>query len=329
MYWYEIPGRDEEWKKDQLEAIGFDINTWNQEYDIMFLEEGTSAFNLKLIEEMKKRCCQPEYSFDDGDYKIWEEPKPDHIYTIGVDVSEGVGQDYSVAQVLDITDPLNIVHSASFASNRLSPYVFAEKLNQIARSWGRPFLCIERNKEGGQVVDALWEVHKYDNIIHYTMDNDKRNAYQNLGIFCHTNSKYTGITNMQYYVGTIKAFKSFDLNTVKEFETFVRKDTASNRSWGAKKGHNDDRIMALIWGLIVLEKKIAERYFDILEYDDTGRPVKISDPNQDLANKSFYDKEGFDQYSSVGGMPLPVFYQRGSVFGSEMETVQAGGWRIL
>jgi hypothetical protein len=210
-----------------------------------------------------------------------------------VDVAEGVGQDYTVAVVLDITDPDDIEMCAIFATNKIQPWIFAEKLNQIARSWGRPFLCIESNKEGSQVLDALINVHGYDNIVTYNMKNDKRQAYQKPGIFSHQNSKYTGIQNMKHFLENKQCVSIYDIATVREFETFIRK---VNRTWGAKKGFNDDRVMALVWALIILEKFLAEEYLDVLEYDESGKPSKISDPNQALANMSLKGCSKFQKY---------------------------------
>ena len=331
IFWHQIPGRDEAWKKEQLEAIAYDMSMWNQEFDLHFLEDGTSALNGAILEALKNMCRVPDFTYDFGDYQIWTEPKPDRIYSIGVDAAEGVGQDYSVAQILDITDPKDIRHCATFATNRLQPYVFAEKLNQIARAWGRPFLCIESNKEGSQVIDALWEVHKYDNIITYTMKNDKRSAYQKMGIFCHSNSKYTGITNMKYFVEHLQAVKIYDINTVKEFETFVRKE---NKTWAAKKGYHDDRIMSFIWALVLLEKEIAEKYLDILEYDETGKPCRIADPNQELANMSFYNQDNVaTNYTKSGGAPLPMFFQKGNAMFNykeyDMKNYADNGWAFV
>ena len=329
MYWHEIPGRDEKWKNKQLDLIGYDMDMWNQEFEIQFLEDGSSAVNLDVIERLKKMCRAPDHTMENGTYKIWHSPEPNRIYSIGVDVAEGVGQDWSVAQILDITDPLNIIHCAQYATNTEQPYVYAEKLNQIARSWGRPFLCIERNKEGGQVVDALYNVHKYDNIIHYTMKNDKRGVYQNLGIFCHQNSKYTGIMNMKYFVEHLESVKIFDYLTLNEFESFVRKE---NKTWSARKGCKDDRVMSIIWALVILEKDIAEQYFNVLEYDDAGKPIRIVDPNQDFANTCFYDPDSYSAYAKTGGGPLPTIFHRGGESVSQqnfdMEKYSIAGWSI-
>lgn len=283
IHYSDVPGRDEKWIKKAKAAINFDEETWKQEYEIEFLENGTAALNQSVIERLKSMVCPAEFSHEDGDYYVWRPYEPGRIISIGVDVAEGVGQDYTVATVLDITDPTDIQHCATYASNKIQPWVFAEKLNQIARSWGRPFLCIERNKEGATIIDALMNIHNYDNIVNYNMQNDKRGVYQNPGIFCHQNSKYNGIQNMKYFIETAQAVSIYDRLAISEFESFVRKE---NKTWSARKGFNDDRVMSIIWALIILKKDIAERYLDIHEFDEVGFPLRISDPNQFMADNN-------------------------------------------
>lgn len=297
IHYSEVPGRDADWVRENMASINHDMDTWRQEFEIEFLENGTAAINQGIIERLKEMCTPAELSFDGGTYMIWTPPTPGRIISIGVDVAEGVGQDYTVAEIMDITDPQDIRHCATFSSNKIIPWEFAEKLNQIARSWGNPFLCIERNKEGATVIDALINVHNYTNIVNYNMNNDKRGVYQSPGIFCHVNSKYSGIQNMKYYIERKQAVSIYDIATVREFETFVRKE---NKTWAAKKGHHDDRIMAIVWALVILKKDIAERYLEVLEYDEAGSPIKIIDPNQYMVNLAL--ESGLEEAKPVRDM---------------------------
>lgn len=330
IYWHQIPGRDLAWKEEVLKMINYDINLWNQEYDIHFLENGISTINADLLARLSAKTKKPLLVFDDGDYKIWEEYQDGHIYVFGVDVSSGVGQDYTVCQILDITDLTNIVQVAQYNSNTIQPFVFAEKLNQIARAWGRPFLCVESNKEGNQVLDAIMNIHNYDNIVYYNMENDKRGYYQKPGIYCHSDSKFVGISNMKYWVEHMEALTIYDLATLKEFETFVRKP---NKTWSATAGAKDDKIMALIWALVILETKIAERYFNIIESDDIGKPLRIEDPNADLASDAFKNANKNISYAKSGGQPMPVFFTKGSYMSNhkdlEMSNMFGSGFRIV
>ncbi len=310
MYWYEIPGRTEEWKRKQLLSINHDMDKWNQEYELHFLSSGQMALNVELIKRLKAACEKPKFSFDSNDYSIWEEPRPDRIISIGVDVSEGIGQDYSISQIVDITDPTDIKHCGIFASNIIKPYEYAEKLNQIARSWGRPFLCIERNGPGGQVIDALLNVHGYDNIVSVSKVDDAAGRYKDqIGIVCHQNNKLAGNTNMRFYLETLESVGIKDIKTLEEFETYVRK--TNGRTWGAMKGKNDDRVMALIWALFILEKTVAAKYLNIEEYDETGQVLAISDPNQDIVNYNLSLDGGPRKaaYARSGNTPPPPIFQ--------------------
>lgn len=334
IHYSDVPGRDEAWVKENLAAINYDMDAWKQEFEIEFLENGTASLNQAIIDKLKDMCIPAELSFDDGAYYIWNNPRPGRIYSIGVDISEGVGQDYTVAQIIDITDPADIQHCATYANNKIQPWVFAEKLNQIARSWGRPFLCIERNKEGATVIDALLNVHQYDNIVNYTMKNDARGVYQNPGIFCHQNSKYSGIQNLKYYVETKQSVSIYDITSVREFERFVRRE---NQTWGAKKGYNDDRVMAMIWALVILKKDIAERYLDIEEYDEAGSPIKISDPNQYIVDGFFKnglaDSKPIRELGGGGSTYIPIFDfgDATNVYKQRHHAMEVanGGWNFL
>jgi hypothetical protein len=334
IYWWQLPGRDEAWKQEQLMLINHDMELWKQEYDIEFLKYGASAINGDVIEKLKKMCCKPKIELFEGDYKIWHEPIEGNIYVFGIDTAQGVAQDFSVCQILDITDLKDIKMVARYASNRLSPTVFAERIFNIVTSWGRPFLCVESNKEGMEFLNAIMEVHKYDNIIFYNMDNDKRGYYQKPGIFCHQNSKYTGITNMKHWVETMDAVSIYDMETIKEFETFIRKE---NKTWAAQKGCRDDKVMALVWALIILEPKIVSRYFDVIDYDDLGMPERIRDPNHALAIQAFRSgNRGRNVNSSAASDPAAILFDiqmtpnlRFAQVDQEYDGLIAGGWKIL
>jgi hypothetical protein len=123
---------------------------------------------------------------------------------------------------------------------------------------------------------------------------------------------------------------------VREFETFVRKD-GNTRKWGAMEGHTDDHYMALLWALILLDKRLAEKYLDVIEYDDAGNPARIRDPNYDLAIQSF--REGNPKVANNGNRyvdPLPMYVDRfESKYGlyntpaDDTSIMLANGWRLV
>lgn len=280
-----------------------DIISHNCEFD----QIGDSQLDGILYEEFKKNTRQPLYVLDDGHYNIWENPNPERIYVVGVDIAEGVGKDYSVIQILDITDPRFIQQVAVYANNKITPLEFTPKLREILQNWGDPLALIERNNCGAQVVDNLKKDFNYENIVSWGNKHTAlKDVYRpmHLGMVSHTNTKYKAIMNQQYWINTTKRVHINDLHTVNELKDFVR---MKNATFSAKSGSNDDRVMSLVWALMILHPEITERYFQILDKDEHHMPTILKPMdygvNYFLNPTSIYtnDKE------SIGGDALPTF----------------------
>lgn len=298
--WWEVPGRDHKWKQVQIGILG-SAEFFRQEFENVFLESGQTPIDVDVIEKLKATARPPKFTLEDGDYKIFKEPIENHLYSIGVDVSEGIGQASSVVQIFDITDLTQIDQVAVYCNNKIDPYSFAGKIVMIANQWGRPPLLVERNNCGGQVIDALLYTHQYSNLVDYVPGKERLVA-ERRGIYAHTNSKYKGIMNWRYWVNILRCVSIADMSTIREMETFIR---YPNGTWKAKPGDNvwDDRVMAMIWSIFALDTDIAQRYFDIAEYDDKGKPSK-------LAPLEFVGREYFrlDKSTIVGDeMTMPIF----------------------
>ena len=98
--WNEIPGRDEAWPQDTKTALG-SADAWLQEFECEFIHSGESTLDDELFEEMMQKVSKTkDCTLDEGHYKIWEEPDDTKLYVAGVDISEGVGVDASVIQIL-------------------------------------------------------------------------------------------------------------------------------------------------------------------------------------------------------------------------------------
>jgi hypothetical protein len=326
--WWEIPSRGKKWEEAMRSLLASEDKSFDQEFGCMFLETGHSAVDAKLIELYRAISCEPTYKFEDGNYKVWKEPNPEHLYSIGVDVGEGIGQAASVAQVLDITDLTDIQLVATYHNNLIDPFHFGEMLNNIANQWGRPMLAIERNNCGGQVIDALKQTHGYHNIIDHTPKTMAKggNYYSRLGIYSHTNSKYQGIINMRYWVNSLRAVKVYDVALIQELETFVR---YPNGTWKGKPGDYiyDDRVLALVWGLFVLDKDIAEQYYEVSALDDRGKPAKIQPVTIEESKYFKLDRMYIDDPNA----PMPSHVNTTS-FGSDptgVDSLQDQGWEKI
>lgn len=272
--WWDIPGRDEQWKRTQIELLGTE-EKFLQEYGNAFLDDSSSAVGALLIEKFKQNKKPPIWTSEEGDYTVFEYPDKTKLYVIGVDVGEGIGRAASVAQVLDVTDLQNIQQVAVYGSPTIEPFHFANKLLTIGQSWGEAPMLIERNNCGAQVIDALHYHHHYEKIVSYSKIStlDKYNSTRNLGVLSHTNIRSDGIANMRYWVNHLQAVHINDPQTISEFETFVKQPNGTYRKRTDK--FFDDRIMALTWALFILRTEVAEQYFQIVDFDLQNHPLKI------------------------------------------------------
>lgn len=325
--WWEVPGRDEEWKRMTIKTMGSE-EAFNQEFGNMFNQVGESVISEELFAKLKSEVQQPKHIFEDGKYLLWDTYKPDHIYTIGVDISEGVGNNASVIQVLDITDIADIQQVAIYTNQNINPLQFIPKCYEIFQHWGSPPVLIERNNCGAQVVDQLKTTYSYFNIVNYGPGAAGANYNRN-GIMAHTNTKYKGVMNMRYYVNELVAVKLRDLATIHELKGFIR---YPNGTWAAKEESNsyDDRVMSLIWALMVLDNDIVDKYYEILQTDDNKRPLKIA-PFDYGVPKQFVDPlKTLVNIKESNGDALPAFgFGENFYVDEDLDKLKQEGWTAL
>ena len=71
----------------------------------------------------------------------------------------------------------------------------------------------------------------------------------------------------------LKNYKGIEaLKLLKEFKSFVRH---SNGTWSAQKGagYHDDRVMSFVWALIILDKDLVDKHFEVIQHDSNNRPL--------------------------------------------------------
>lgn len=325
--WWEVPGRDEQWKQEQIKDLG-SHEAFAQEYGNEFIDNGQESIDLELFERLRQSCTQPLHILKDGAYKIWEEYDSEKIYAIGGDVSEGVGLDASVLEVFDITDPKEIIQVAEYHNNKIGPSEFTNVVVEICGHWGNPLLLIERNNQGTGVCDTLANTHMYQNLVSWGAKEAHKNK-QN-GMISHINTKFKAVYNMRYFVNEAQSVTFRSLDCLKEFKTFVR---YPNGSWKAKAGEHDDRVMATVWMLMSLYNDIAELYFDIKEKDDCDHPLVIEPFDMGLGQyksaTSIYTNESVEriEHSNLA----PMLFGGGNVFqdrDADLLELQNAGWMV-
>jgi hypothetical protein len=334
--WWEVPGRDEAWKEMTSKALG-SVEAFNQEYGNEFRAAGENALDNDLMLHFEKTSPSPILISEDECYKIYIERKQSHFYTIGVDVGDGIGRANSTIQVLDITDLTNIEQVAVYANNKLDPYNFAAKLVEIAHEWGRPPLLVERNNCGAQVIDALVHTHNYDSLIKYTPSmgtfTDKADKDMRKGVYSHTNSKFNAMANLRYWMTTLRCLKIYDKETINEFKTYVKQ---ANGVWKKQSDrYLDDRVEALIWALFVLDAKVVEQHYEVLEKDGNGKPLKIVPFDWDPFNVPEIELPSQEDLYSIYtkgkqndiSVRNPAFLQGKTDNNNEIDELLSQGWK--
>lgn len=335
--WHEVPGRDEKWREQMSKALGSQ-EAFDQEYGNTFRSAGENALDKDQLDLMERNAIEPILEDDEGNYKIYKDRQEYHFYTIGVDVGEGIGRANSVIQIVDITDLTNIEQVAVYANNKLDPFNFAAKLLDIAREWGSPPLLIERNNCGAQVVDSLVHTHNYEGIIKYTPSmgqyTEKVDKENRLGVFAHVNSKYNSMANFRYWMNVLRCVTIHDKQTLNEFKTYVRQ---ANGVWKKQTdNYLDDRVEALIWAIFVLDSKVIEQYYEVIEKDGNGKPLKVMpfnfDPHQGSIPKldAVYNKISKGKKKEDILTRNPAYIGNGDSSGnSEIDELAAEGWKPL
>jgi hypothetical protein len=238
-YW-EIPGRDEAWADEQLRTLG--ELKFNQEVLCQFLGSSNTLISGRSLATLSS--IDP--IFRNMNLDVYEEPQKGHQYVITVDVSRGIGGDYSAFTVIDVTDvPYRFV--AKYRCNNIAPMLYPDIIFKAAKDYNDAFILVEINDIGGQVVDILHSDLEYENILGTVTENNK--TYVSPG-FAKSTARGVRTTKTVKRIGCF-ALKSlieeqklliFDAETISELSTYIEK----NGNFNADEGYNDDLVMSLV-----------------------------------------------------------------------------------
>lgn len=269
--WWDVPGRDEAWKQEQIRGFGPNGQLkFDQEFNNSFLGSAPTLIDSNCLSELLLNCQESTHENDSwiigneavGKFEIdiFKKPLVNHAYIIGGDVSEGIGLDYSIAKVFDITDTFNVEEVASFVSNTVNGpclgYIFAK----LASRYNNAYVACERNGVSISAIDSLWRTFEYDNII------DIGSNKHAIGIFSNHATKLDACLWFR------ERLKQIDFNlilhdseTILELQKFERVKSKSMTRYEASVGH-DDRVISVIWAIYCLKEDILNSYYDIIAY---------------------------------------------------------------
>jgi len=227
--WWDVPGRDEVWKKMTIEntsQLQFD-----QEFGNSFHGTGNTLISADCL--LALRAQSPEEIING--IKIWKQPEEGHNYLMFVDVSKGRGMDYSTFTIIDVSvNPF--IQVCTFRDNMMSPLLFPDLLFKYATHYNECYVVVESNDAGQVVCNGLYYDLEYENVFVESMI--KANA---IGVTMTRKIKRMGCSNIKDIMEQHKLVIN-DEETIREMSTFVAKGS----SYEADHNSHDDLMMNLV-----------------------------------------------------------------------------------
>ena len=244
VHWSDVPGRDDEWKKQTISNTS--LEQFRTEFETEFLGSVHTLIHPEKLKCMVYRT--PEYLNNEG-LRVYARPQPDHKYVLVVDTSRGQGQDYHAFSVVDVSQiPYRLV--ATFRNNQLAPMLYPNAIYPIARQYNNAYVLVEINDIGQQVADILHDDLEYDNLIYVQMQGRKgqivnggfgKGGSAMKGVKTSTAVKRIGCSILKNLIEDTKLIVE-DFSVVDELCTFV----AKGDSFEAEDNHHDDLAMTLV-----------------------------------------------------------------------------------
>ena len=292
--WFDVPDRDEEWKKQTI------ANTseaqFEQEYGNSFLGTGSTLINSDTLLGMRSE--EPDWNKDS--INIYERPKVGHTYVCTVDVAKGRGMDYSTFSIFDVTQtPFKQV--ATYRDDFISPMLFPDVINKYVSPYNNPLVIIENNAEGGMVATQLHYDIEYDNV--FTQGLTKA---EDIGVTMNKKTKRIGCSTLKELLEENR-LNLVDRATITELMTFVTKGS----SYEADRGYHDDMVTTLIlfswfvtteYFLHLTDTKIKDLLYAEQQkmMEEDLLPAGIFGGDNSPTPETFVDNEG-DRWYTVQG----------------------------
>ena len=273
------------WKDEAVKDIGGE-DAFNQEYGLRFINSSKSLLNESIIDELlrsKKNYRYEEidefknklkFSYDDlkwieDDDVFLPIRRKDYKYVVSVDISEGLGQDYSIINIFRVSEKqLDLIEAQKFKyksivdffcleqvgiyrNNFVSVKQLAELLYLIVFEYLNPDntkVVLELNNYGNTLLAEMPHVFDGKNeygssiFVRYKHRVDSTEEKIGLKVGENKNMMVKDYQDLMYSRG----FKITNEDNIREITTFVKHiTTAGNVRYAADVGH-DDTVMTVV-----------------------------------------------------------------------------------
>ena len=241
--WWDVPGRDDEWREKTIANTSED--QFRQEFEAEFLGSANTLISPNVLRSLT--FTTPISSHYEGSLTVYKEPEKGGVYFCIVDTSRGVGMDASAFVVIDVSSvPYEVV--ACYKNNIIDPLVYPDVIHNVVKNYNEAYTLVEINDNGQQIADILHHDYEYEHIIFTSV---KGRAGQVIGggfsssvqrgVRTTKQVKRIGCSNAKTMIEKEK-IKLHDFNLINELSTFIQKGT----SYEADIGSHDDLIMCVV-----------------------------------------------------------------------------------
>jgi hypothetical protein len=284
VHWSDVPGRDEAWKVETIRNTS--VDQFRQEFECEFL----GSTNTLIHPSVLSRLIYMRAIDNPHEVKIYKHPIKDHVYSITVDVSEGLGMDSSALVVVDCSAvPYEVV--ATFKDANISQLMLPTLLSNIGNYYNNAAILVEINI-GSQVVNILHQDMEYDNVVMTRMSGRKGTAIgtagnQNrLGIKTTQITKRIGCANLKTLIESDKIILN-DYDIINELSTYA----VDKNTYNAEEGHHDDLVMCLV----LFAWMVSQNYFKDVSNTDIRRRIE-EDVEEDFTPFGIIDDGRNDEF---------------------------------
>lgn len=280
VFWHDVPGRDEEFKRKTIANTS--ERQWNQEFEGQFV--GSTNTLLESESLLALRALNPISEDFDKSFKVYSKAVKGRVYIMSVDPSKGRGKDYHVINVIDVSaDKFKQV--AIYRNNELSPLLLPDIIKKIGMMYNEAYAVIEANNGGDAIASTLAYELEYENV--YRENN--RAGFLQTG-----KTKRHGCSNLKDLIEEGK-IEIVDAQTIKELSEFV----ISGDSYAASGKNHDDCVMSLVNFAYFIQTSVFSEMTDInlrdLLYSKRIKEISEEDDN-DPPPVGFFDN-GIDRRS--------------------------------
>jgi hypothetical protein len=364
-YWYEVKGRDEKWKREQIENLEGNEALFNQEFGCQFTTENTILLDKNTIKRLNDNSVKfehfvidsfedvedlfydnlkwhPEHyerlmngEFDKDGYPIFEEQR----FVLGIDLAEGIGQDYSIINIFEIstmteeemrkikrpkkdTDFIKLVQVGVFRSNTQKISDIARITMELVRLFGEDETLInyETNYNGDYFYKCLEDDEEFfsDLCIKTRHTQDARRPKPGIKM---TRNKVNYCKDSKDLI-RLNVVELTEEETVNEFKTFALNKKGS---YSSQTGH-DDLAMTVV-GLIPGMKsdifdEFAAEIVDTYSDDEVKLIFELIEEKTNYKEDEIYDFEdeiskSLDPFANPNKLEDKINKQlnKGSIFG--------------